>query len=146
MSTHYIRNLLIPLALCVHPCSAGPTGTESAEQVVQRQLEAYNAHDIHAFLATYASDAEIYEYPAKLLMKGAAQIEDFYSNKRFNDPKLHATIAKRIVMGDMVIDHEKIVLTYPEGAGSLEAVAIYEVQAGKITKVTLIRGQKVLAR
>lgn len=146
MSTHYIRNLLMPLALCVQPCPAGTTGTDSAEQVVQRQLDAYNAHDVHAFMATYANDAEIYEYPAKLLMKGTAQIEDFYGSKRFNDPKLHATIAKRIVMGDMVIDHEKIVLTYPEGPGRLEAIAIYEVHAGKITKVTLIRGQRILAR
>jgi hypothetical protein len=118
--------------------------TDTAETVVQAQLEAYNAHDIHAFVATYASDAEIYEYPAKLLMKGSVQIEDYYANKRFNDPRLHATIARRIVMGDVVVDHEKVVLTFPEGAGRLEAIAIYEVQAGKIVKVTLLRGKKVI--
>jgi uncharacterized protein (TIGR02246 family) len=118
--------------------------TDAAEAVVQTQLEAYNAHDVQAFVATYASDAEIYEFPAKLLMKGAAQIEDYYATKRFNDPRLHATLAKRMVMGDVVVDHEKIVLTFPEGAGRLEAIAIYEVQAGKISKVTLLRGKKVI--
>lgn len=115
---------------------------DSAEAVVQAQLDAYNGHDIHAFMATYAKDAEIYEFPAKLLMKGAAQIEDFYSNKRFNDPRLHATISKRMVMGDVVVDHEQIVMTFPEGPGRTEAIAIYEVQAGKIVKVTLLRGKK----
>jgi hypothetical protein len=117
---------------------------ESAESVVQSQVEAYNAHDIRAFMATYASDAEIYEYPAKLLMKGAAQIEDFYAHKRFNDARLQGTIAKRIVMGNVVIDHEQIVITFPEGPGRFEAIAIYEVRDGKIQKVTLMRGEKIL--
>ncbi len=40
------------------------TEGENAEAVVQAQLEAYNAYDIHAFMATYTGDAEIYEYPA----------------------------------------------------------------------------------
>lgn len=117
---------------------------DSTEAVVQAQLDAYNGHDILAFMATYARDAEIYEFPAKLLMKGAAQIEDFYANKRFNDPRLHATISKRMVMGDVVVDHEQIVMTFPEGFGRTEAIAIYEVQAGKIVKVTLLRGKKVI--
>lgn len=117
---------------------------DSTEAVVQAQLDAYNGHDILAFMATYARDAEIYEFPAKLLMKGAAQIENFYANKRFNDPRLHATISKRMVMGDVVVDHEQIVMTFPEGFGRTEAIAIYEVQAGKIVKVTLLRGKKVI--
>jgi hypothetical protein len=41
-------------------------------------------------------------------MKGASQIEDFYTAKRFNDARLHAAIVKRIVMGNVVIDQEKV--------------------------------------
>jgi hypothetical protein len=147
MPLHHMRGAfraLVFFLLLLQTHLTGAVETDSAEAVVQKQLDAYNAHDIRAFMATYASDAEIYEFPAKLLMKGAAQIEDFYTNKRFNDPRLHATIAKRIVMGDAVVDHEQIVLTFPEGPGRLEAIAIYEVQAGKIAKVTLIRGKKVI--
>ena len=117
---------------------------DSPETVVQAQLEAYNAHDIHRFMATYAGDAEIFEYPAKPLMKGSAEIEDFYANKRFNDTRLHATIQNRISMGDTVVDHESIIATFPEGPGRFEAIAIYQVQDGKIVKVTLIRGARVL--
>jgi hypothetical protein len=136
---------LVPVVLLFQTYSAvAGQQPEGAEAVVQRQVDAYNAHDVHAFVATYAADAEIYEYPAKLLMKGSAQIEEFYGSKRFGDARLHATIAKRIVMGEMVVDHEKIVLTFPEGPGRLEAVAIYEVKAGKIVRVTLIRGKKAL--
>jgi hypothetical protein len=101
-------------------------------------------HDIKAFMSTYASDAEIFDFPAKLLMKGGAQIEDVYKNKFVNDSRLHATIARRMVMGDMVVDLEQVLVTFPEGPGSLEAIAINEVRDGKIRKVTLIRGKKVL--
>jgi hypothetical protein len=118
--------------------------TESAEGVVQAQLEAYNSHNIKAFTATYASDAEIYEYPATLLMKGVAQIEEYYGTKRFVDPMLHATVEQRIVMSNIVVDYEKVVLNFPEGPGRMEAIAIYEVKAGRIAKLTLIRGKKTI--
>ena len=31
--------------------------------LAQRQLDAYNAHDLEAFLACYAYDVEVYELP-----------------------------------------------------------------------------------
>jgi hypothetical protein len=124
--------------------SAAPAMAADPVDVVQEQLNAYNAHDIRAFLTHYAPTAEVFEFPAKPLMKGTAQIEEFYGTKRFNDPRLHATVEKRIVMGNVVIDHEIIANTQPGGPGHVQAVAIYEVNDGKITKVTLIRGSATL--
>jgi hypothetical protein len=118
---------------------------EGSEGVVQAQVDAYNARDIRAFMATFASDAEIYEYPAKLLMKGADQIEDFYADHCFNDARLRRTIVKRIVMGEFAVDHEWNTITFPEGPGGFEAIATYELRAGKIQKVTLMRGRQILA-
>jgi len=123
---------------------AAPSMAADAQTVVQQQLDAYNAHDIGAFMATYAPHAEVLEFPAKPLMKGAAQIQEFYATKRFNDPRLHATVVKRIVMGNVVIDYEQIANTQPGGPGRMEAIAIYEVNEGKISKVTLIRGSSTL--
>jgi len=133
---------LLTFAIGMSPANSAEA--TDAEAVVQAEIDAYNAHDIHAFMATYAKDAEIYEFPANLLMKGEAQIEDFYENKRFSDPRLHTDIAKRIVMGDVIVDHEQIAITFPEGPGRIEAIAINEVRDGKIQKVTLIRGKKIL--
>ncbi|MBA5690457.1 nuclear transport factor 2 family protein [Rugamonas apoptosis] len=123
---------------------AAPSLASDAQSVVQQQLNAYNAHDIRAFMATYDPGAEVVEFPAKPLMKGAAQIQEFYETKRFNDPRLHATVDKRIVMGNVVIDYEQILNTQAAGPGRMEAIAIYEVNDGKITKVTLIRGSASL--
>jgi hypothetical protein len=47
-------------------------------------------------------------------------------------------------MGNIVIDHEKVTRTFPEGTGTLDAVAIYEIQSGKIARAWLILGPKTL--
>lgn len=115
----------------------------TAEAVVQAQLEAYNARDLEAFLATYAEDVKLLEFPEKLLSQGTATMRERYG-KLFNDERLHATIVNRIVMGSTVIDHERVRLTLPAGPGTVEAIAIYEVTEGKITKVWFRYGERKL--
>jgi hypothetical protein len=114
-----------------------------SEAVVQQQLDAYNAHDIEALMATYAEDAQQFEHPAKLLASGSVQIRERFL-ARFAEPNLHALLLKRIVAGNMVIDHERVTRTLPEGTGRLELVAIYEVQNGKIAKAWFIFAAKTL--
>ncbi len=138
---NYLKRMMMGLAL-VLACDAhaAPATPADAQALVQQQLNAYNAHDIGAFMATYDQNAEVFEFPAKPLMKGAPQIQEFYATKRFNDPRLHATVDQRIVMGNVVIDYEHIQNTQPGGPGRVDAIAMYEVNDGKITKVTLMRG------
>ena len=115
----------------------------SPEAVVQRQFDAYNAHDIEALMATYAENAQQFEHPAKLLAGGAAQIRERLI-ARFKEPNLHALLLNRIAAGNLVIDHEKVTRTFPEGAGKLELVAIYEVLDGKIAKAWFSYGAKTI--
>ena len=42
----------------------------------------------------------------------------------------------------MIIDHEKVTRTFPEGAGEIELVMIYEVKNGRIAKAWSIAGEK----
>ncbi len=112
------------------------------EAVVQAQLEAYNARDLEAFLATYADDAELHAFPGTLQTKGKAGMRTRYA-VRFGDALLHAIVVKRIVMGSTVIDHERVRATLAGGPGVLEAIAIYEVRAGRIVKVTFIPGPRI---
>jgi GrpB-like predicted nucleotidyltransferase (UPF0157 family) len=111
------------------------------ESVVQRQLDAFNARDIDALLAVYADDAQLFEHPAKLLASGSAEIRPRFV-LRFQEPNLHAALLKRIVAGAMVVDHEKVSRTFPEGAGEIELVMIYEVKEGRIAKAWTITGAK----
>jgi hypothetical protein len=123
------------------PESASAVETSSAEEVVQKQLDAYNARDMDAYLAVFADEAELFGFPNTPSAKGKEEMRKRYT-ARFSDTILHCIIVKRIVMGNTVIDHERIRVTLPEGPGVMEAIAIYEVHDGKIAKVTFISGEK----
>jgi hypothetical protein len=111
--------------------------------VVQRQLDAFNARDLDALLATYAEDAEMFEHPSKLLASGSAAFRERYM-ARFQEANLHATLLSRTVMGHIVLDHEEVSRTFPEGAGKIRLMMIYEVQRGRIVKAWSIAGAKTL--
>jgi hypothetical protein len=113
------------------------------EIVIQHQLDAYNARDLDALLATYAEDAQQFEHPGKLVASGHAQIRERMA-VRFQEPNLHARLIKRAVMGNVVIDHEDVSRTFPEGTGRVELVAIYEVREGKIRTASIVVGAKTL--
>lgn len=106
------------------------------DHVVQRQLDAYNARDIDALLATYAPDARQYEHPAILLATGAAEMRARMA-VRFQEPNLHARLLQRVVMGNIVIDHEEVSRTFAEGTGLVDMVAIYEIVDGKIQSASV---------
>ncbi len=102
----------------------------SAESVVQRQLEAYNARDLALFLAEYADDIEVYRPPSSVpVISGKEAFAQFYAAQRFNHSDLHATLVNRMVVGAIVIDHERISGVAPQ---PFEVAVIYEVKADLI--------------
>ena len=115
----------------------------SAEALIQRQLDAYNARDIDALMATYADDVQHFEFPSTLVASGAAQVRERLA-VRLQEPNLHAKLLKRIVMGTIVIDHELVTRTFPEGTGTVEMVAMYEVRGDTIAKAWIKAGEKKL--
>src|SRR5262249_21690834 len=117
--------------------------TAKAPDVIERQLTAYNAKNLDAFLACFAPDAELFEFPDKSLAKGTEALRARYA-KRFADPILHATIADRMVGAKRVVDHEHITITWPEGPGTWDAVAIYEVEGNLIKRVWFVFGAKTV--
>ncbi|MDL2356475.1 MAG: nuclear transport factor 2 family protein [Pseudomonadota bacterium] len=120
------------------------TTPSAPELIVQRQLDAYNARDIDALLATYAPDARQFEHPGTLVASGAAAMRARMA-LRFAEPNLHARLLQRVVMGNIVIDHEEVTRTFPEGAGWVDMVAIYEVVEGKIVSASVQVSNKRLA-
>lgn len=103
----------------------------TAVQLVQQQLNAYNAHDLDAFLEPYADDVELYEFPSKLLSKGKEQMRKDYLFIT-QTPKLYCRLQNRVVQGNMVIDHEEVTFGGPK---PVHAIAIYVIEKGKIAKV-----------
>lgn len=116
------------------------TVSTPAAEVVQQQLEAYNARDLDAWVATYHEDAEQYLLHAGPLAIGRDAIRQRMV-ERFKAPVLHAELVSRTVMGNIVVDHEFVTRSAAGGFESVQMVCIYEVTDGKIAKATFAMGQ-----
>lgn len=109
---------------------------ETPLALVQRQLNAYNARDIEAFVEPYADDVELYDYKTgKLLGKGKESMRKDYAFFK-QVPELHCEIKARIVEGNIIIDKESVT---GFGGKALEATAIYHIENNKIKKVYFIQ-------
>jgi hypothetical protein len=79
------------------------------EQAVQHQLDAYNARDLARFLEVYEDDVVVYRLPSKEpAFTNRGQLAEFYRTQRFNLPALRAELVNRMVIGNVVIDHERV--------------------------------------
>jgi hypothetical protein len=104
----------------------------TAETVVQRQLDAYNARDLERFLAEYHDDIAAFRPPShEPALAGKAAFGAFYATQRFNRPALHAEVVHRMVLGSRIIDHERItgIQAHP-----FEVAVVYEVVNGRILR------------
>ena len=114
----------------------GELTKKTPQDIVQQQVNAYNARDLEAFIATYSPDIKIYAHPDTLRGSGHAEMRKTYGDLFKRVPKLHCEIVNRIVMGNFVIDQERVTGN-PNGA-VINAVAIYEVRDGLIQRVWFV--------
>lgn len=106
------------------------------EELIDIQLAFYNAHDTEGFLSTYAEEIELFSWgKATPDTIGIEQMRQKYS-LAFQDKERKATILKRIVIANKVIDEEFI---QTSGGKSFKALALYEIADDKIRRVTFIR-------
>ncbi len=106
----------------------------SPEAVVQRQVEAYNARDIDAFLSFYAEDVVIRRLPeGEISWASREDMRERYARRFSENPELNCVITNRTVHGNWVVDHELV--TGIKGRPRIRAVATYEVVNGLIQNV-----------
>jgi len=65
-------------------------------------------------------------------LQGREALAHFYATERFTLPKLQAAVLSRQVVGNKVIDHERVTGLRDE---PYEVAVVYEVQAGLISQV-----------
>jgi hypothetical protein len=115
--------------MCEEPCP---------RDIVDRQLRAYNARDIHAYCSLFAPDAVISNLnDQKEIARGLDAIFATYANRFSSCPNLHCKIKSRIEMGAFVIDHEQVTGLVEDRL--VEVIAIYEVRDSLIQTVRFIR-------
>ena len=106
----------------------------------ERQLAAYNARDLDAFVACFSDDVEVYDFPGVLSLKGRDAFRARYS-ERFKSEGLKAIAVHRAVIGARVIDHERVWLSGPENSDPVDLVVVYTVRDGLIARVDFIKAE-----
>lgn len=125
----------------------GESARETADELIARpvrdQLDAYNDKDIERFMRCWAENCEYCAFPDVLLAQGAMAVRQRHV-QRFREPNLRGHLRARLVVGDIVIDHESVQRTLPDGAATVEVVAIYLVRDGLIAKAWFQQTDAVL--
>lgn len=117
------------------------TMMRTAEELAQAQLLAYNAKDLEAFVACYSEDVRVWRLasgaampplPLQPQLQGRAAFRELYRQGPFAAPQVQAEVTQRIVMGDTVIDHERV---HGRGEGVQQVAVVYRCREGLIAEV-----------
>lgn len=138
---HYLLSFLLTFTIPHQQVTQQQTPQSSITAIIDKQLAAYNAHDIEAFLSFYHKDATTNVFPNMPLDKGIDAIRKGYSRMFQTSPKLKAEIVNRIVQGNVVIDQEKVTGFRETDTEPMIATAIYKVENGLITQVWFINSK-----
>lgn len=108
-------------------------------KLVDEQLEAYRRRDIDGFLSCYAPDVQICGVDGSVRMDGIDVMRERYGQLFESSPELAVRIANRIVVGDHVIDEERITgFNLPGYPTELHSAVVYQLQDNKIVRVILV--------
>jgi len=116
--------------------SLAQTTDSTAILPVNLQLEGYNNRNINQFLSAYSDSVKVFMYPNKFLYKGLEQMRKTYSSMFDKTPDLYCEIINRTVLGNIVIDHEKVITD--KNKPPFQAIAIYKIHGGKISEVRFL--------
>lgn len=101
---------------------------------VEVQLAAYNAHDLDAFVAAYAPTVRLINGDGTVRAEGLEQFREAYVPV-FAQVGRRAEIVNRIVIGNWVIDHERV---HREGAEPFDAAVAYRLADGAIVDAHML--------
>jgi hypothetical protein len=124
-----IFSLLFLFAIAQEPTPA---------QVVETQLHAYNSGDIDRFMSVFSEDITLWNLGDTIpWATGYERVKEVYKHLFDASPNLHSTVVNRSIIGNKVIDYERII---GRNSGDvLNLVMIYEVRDGKIFRATAVR-------
>jgi hypothetical protein len=102
--------------------------------VIDRVLDALNAHDVEAFVACYSEDATIENGYDEVGARGHDGLRERYGPMFEQFPDMRVTALSRTEAGPFVVQHEEVT-----GRGEpARHIAVYLVRGGKIARERLL--------
>ena len=110
-----------------------------ASDVVDAQIEAYQARDVQRFLSCYADDASAVLFDGTPIFADKQVMREQYGKLFADSPGLRLTIANRMTAGAFVVDQEEISgFRFGDMPTEITALSVYQVTDGKISKLMLL--------
>lgn len=125
--------VVLLIAVFAQQVSAGEPVLSPLE-VVNKRMDAYNQHNLNAFLATYADTVQIYTYPDKQLAGGKTHVQSIFE-PMFKEGNIAVKIHQQIEKDSYVINQETVIYA----GKKTDYVSIYKVVDGLITEVRFVR-------
>ena len=101
--------------------------------IAQKQLDAYNAQDLDAYVGFFAENCVIAPINGQPSETSRDAIKARYAKAFAQFPQNKAVLKNRIAVGSTVVDHE-LVIRAP-GGEQFEIIAIYTFKDGLISRV-----------
>jgi hypothetical protein len=110
---------------------------------VQAQLDAYNAHDVEAFVACYTADVKMFDAAGALMVDGRAAARARYTALFASSPALRAEVTQRTRIGAdaqwYVVDTERVTGRNEPGApAQFEVLVLYAGRGALIHEVRFL--------
>ncbi len=108
-------------------------------EVVQAQVDAYNAHDAAAMAALYAEDCVFTDLLGNVTLRGRDAVRERFALRFREHPQNRCWITDRFAVGNVVVDHE--CGERSPGGEPFEVVAVYTVRDGLIARLMMGKGE-----
>lgn len=112
---------------------AASAAERAALDIVNRRIEAYNAHDIEGFLAAYDENVRIYIFPEKFLGEGRERMRRIFGSQ-FARGDGTVKVLGQYVLENKVVSDEMVTI----GGVAEHNIAVYTIANGLIAEVRLI--------
>ena len=105
--------------------------------VAQKQLDAYNAQDLDAYVSYFTEDCTVAPFHGAPTEIGREAIRARYAKAFAQFPQNKAYLKGRVAVGDTVVDHEWV--ERAPGGENFEVIAIYTFRDGLIARVNFAK-------
>ena len=114
-----------------------PSAAPLANEIVERQIDAFNRQSLDDFMACFTDSAELL-IDGTVAASGHEALRDVYG-RQFAGTPLHATVLSRMTQAEWVVDRELAV--GPDGT-TMTVLVLYRIREGLIDRVDFV-GQLV---
>ena len=112
------------------------------EQLIDKLVECYNSHNARGFADCFAENVKTYEHPNILSQNSREEIFETYEKVFALRPNNSTTVVHRIIIGNRIIDHEKVNREINDEP--FDAIAIYEIENNLIQRFDLVRKSETI--